>query len=51
MTNCTDKYSCENDYLAPIEVKILLWRGSPQKIATDNGISFLKITIKNEEME
>ena len=25
--------------LAPIEVEILLWRGSPQKIATDSGIS------------
>jgi hypothetical protein len=25
--------------LAPIEVEILLWRGSPQKIETDSGIS------------
>jgi hypothetical protein len=28
--------------LAPIEVKILLWRGSPQKIVTNSGISSLK---------
>jgi len=27
--------------LAPIEVEILLWRGSPQKIETDSGISSL----------
>jgi len=25
--------------LAPIEVEILLWRGSPQKIETNSGIS------------
>jgi len=28
--------------LAPIEVEILLWRGSPQKIVTDSGISSWK---------
>nr|WP_294926767.1 hypothetical protein [uncultured Flavobacterium sp.] len=27
--------------LAPIEMKILLWRGSPQKIVMDSGNSFL----------
>jgi hypothetical protein len=25
--------------IAPIDVEILLWRGSPQKIGTDSGIS------------
>jgi hypothetical protein len=29
--------------LAPIEVEILLWRGSPQKIETDSGISSLSL--------
>jgi hypothetical protein len=29
--------------LAPIEVEILLWRGSPQKIETDSGIKLLKL--------
>lgn len=30
--------------LAPIEVEILLWRVSTQKIETNSGISLLKIT-------
>ncbi|SHM35223.1 hypothetical protein SAMN05444366_2992 [Flavobacterium saccharophilum] len=33
--------------LAPIEVEILLWWGSPQKIGTDSGISsLLKLKLK-----
>ena len=28
--------------LAPIAMKILLWRGSPQKIVMDSGIKLLK---------
>ena len=43
----------ENDHLllkttplAPIEVEILLCRGSAQKIETDSGIKLLKIPIK-----
>jgi len=43
MTKQTKIHSYENKFLAPIEVKILLWRGSPQKIATDSGIGSWKI--------
>jgi len=37
--------------LAPIEVEILLRRGSPQKIGTDSGIKLLKIPIVKSRIQ
>jgi hypothetical protein len=40
MTKQTKKTLMKTGAIAPIEVEILLGRGSPQKIVTDSGISF-----------